>query len=428
VTRAVETTLDPTVRRALTDAADGVEREAQRIAAEMAAVLHRDVPELLDDPRSIEDSERVGRHIIRSFLRMLRRGEPVESFEPVAGALATARALARSGRGLLPLLRLCHVGHGVFLAEWDAQLGALQLDVDVLLAATRATQSLTFDWVDIFSRQLAAEYERERERLERTGETQRALMIRSLLRGEAHDPQAASRVLGHDLRRHHTALVLWTEDDRPDAGTTLSRAAMVLSGELGGGRPLLLPVAGTVTWAWISTTAPPTEALLRAATAPRSDGVSLAIGETAFGAAGFRDSHRDAEDAFRVALLGRRRPGSVVPYRRVELAALLSADLERTQRFVRTQLGPLAADDDEHARLRATLRVYLDERGSRQATADRLGVHANTVGNRVRACQQALGRDAVLHRVELHVALMLAQLLGPSVLGDADVPRSPGRS
>lgn len=422
MTRPTETFLDPAVRRALVDAADGVERDQGRIAAQMASVLHRDVPELLDDPRSIEDSERVGRHIIRSFLRMLRRGEPVESFEPVAGALATARALARSGRGLLPLLRLCHVGHGVFLAEWDAQLGALQLDVDVLLAATRATQSLTFDWVDIFSRQLAAEYERERERLERTGETQRALMIRSLLRGEAHDPQAASRVLGHDLRRHHTALVLWTEDDRPDAGATLAAAAMAVAAELGGGRPLLLPVAGTVTWAWIST------ARGSGAGAPglfsgtqRPDGVSIAVGETAFGAAGFRDSHRDAEDAFRVALLGRRRPGSVVSYRRVELAALLSADLERTRRFVRAQLGPLAADDDEHARLRATLRVYLDERGSRQATASRLGVHANTVGNRVRACQQALGRDAVLYRVELHVALMLAQLLGQAVLGEPDV-------
>lgn len=419
MSRPAEPTLDPAVRRALTDAADGVERDAPRIAAEMASVLHRDVPELLDDPRSIEDSERVGRHIIRSFLRMLRRGEPIESFEPVAGALATARALARSGRGLLPLLRLCHVGHGVFLAEWDAQLGALTLEMEVLLSATRATQSLTFDWVDIFSRQLAAEYERERERLERTGETQRALMIRSLLRGEAHDPPAASRVLGHDLRRHHTALVLWTEDDRADAGATLSSAAMGLADELGGGRPLLLPVAGTVTWAWISTASPPGAALARVAGNPRGDGVSIAIGETAFGAAGFRDSHRDAEDAFRVALLGRRRPGSVVPYRRVELAALLSADLERARRFVRAQLGPLAYDDDEHARLRATLRIYLDERGSRQATADRLGVHANTVGNRVRACQQALGRETVLHRVELHVALMLAQLLGASVLETA---------
>jgi hypothetical protein len=82
----VEPTLAPAVRRALVAAADGVERDAQRIAAQMAQVLHRDVPELLDDPRSIEDSERAGREIIRSFLHMLRRGEPGEAVEPVAGA------------------------------------------------------------------------------------------------------------------------------------------------------------------------------------------------------------------------------------------------------------------------------------------------------------------------------------------------------
>jgi DNA-binding PucR family transcriptional regulator len=415
VVRPADPILAPAVHRALVTAADGIERDVDRIAAEMAAVLHRDVPELLGDPRSIETSERAGMEIIRSFLRALRRGEPVESAEPAAQSLATARALARSGRGLLPLMRLCHVGHGFCLTEWDEQLGALGLDSDTLLGATRAVQRLTFGWVDAFTRQLADEYERELQRLEHSGQTQRALMIRSLLRGDAVDEQAASRALGHDLARHHTALVLWTQDDRRDAPAVLARAAEDFAAQLGGARPLLLSVAGTVTWAWISTTAPPVPAL---GGAPRGDGVSAAVGEAAFGATGFRASHRDAEDAFRVALLGRRRPGSLTAYRRVELAALLSADLERTRRFVRAQLGALAGDDDEHARLRATLRVYLEEHGSRQATAERLGVHANTVGNRVRACQRALGAGGELHRVELHVALTLSQMLGSSVLGE----------
>ena len=117
-----------------------------------------------------------------------------------------------------------------------------------------------------------------------------------------------------------------------------------------------------------------------------------------------------------MALTAGRRMGSIVTYRKVELAALLSDDLTRVRRFVQGHLGPLAVDDDEHGRLRATLRVYLEEHGSRVAVARRLGIHANTVGNRVRACEELLGGELGTQGVELHVALALAQTLGAPVL------------
>jgi DNA-binding PucR family transcriptional regulator len=97
-------------------------------------------------------------------------------------------------------------------------------------------------------------------------------------------------------------------------------------------------------------------------------------------------------------------------------AALVAGDLERARRFVRAELGALAAGDDETTRLRATLKVYLEESGSRVATARRLGVHPNTVANRVQSCREVLARDLTERRVQLEVALALAQLLGPAVL------------
>ncbi len=84
---------------------------------------------------------------------------------------------------------------------------------------------------------------------------------------------------------------------------------------------------------------------------------------------------------------------------------------------MREHLGKLARDDDESARLRATLILYLEENGSRVATAKRIGVHPNTVANRIRTCRELLGRDVEKDQVPLLVALTLAATLGPAVLG-----------
>ena len=53
---------------------------------------------------------------------------------------------------------------------------------------------------------------------------------------------------------------------------------------------------------------------------------------------------------------------------------------------------------------------------SRVATARRIGVHPNTVANRIRACRELLGRDVGKDQVPLLVALTLAATLGPAVL------------
>src|SRR5205823_6110407 len=124
--------------------------------------------------------------------------------------------------------------------------------------------------------------------------------------------------------------------------------------------------------------------------------------------AGFRRTHCEAVDAARVAALAGRRPGSITTYHAVELAAFMAGDLPRTQAFVRDQLGPLAQDGDEQTRLRVTLMLYLEEHGSRIATARRLGIHPNTVANRIRACRELLDRDLTTRQVHLQVALSLA--------------------
>jgi DNA-binding PucR family transcriptional regulator len=114
--------------------------------------------------------------------------------------------------------------------------------------------------------------------------------------------------------------------------------------------------------------------------------------------------------ARRVAQLTHHRPGSVTPYDDVALASLTSADVEHAGEFVASELGQLAAGDDHLRRLTATLRVYLEENMSPLRAAQRLGVHENTITNRIRAAQELLPHPIEHRSPELQVALRLLRL------------------
>jgi DNA-binding PucR family transcriptional regulator len=242
--------------------------------------------------------------------------------------------------------------------------------------------------------------------------------VRAILSGEVLDGDGASRVLGYELRRHHVGLVLWAQpvDGEETALAKLESAAAETAGAIGCPQPLVVGVGRARVWAWAGTHGPPVTTISDAVECARLDGISIGIGDPALGVEGFRRTHRDAEDAARVAMLARRRRGAVTLYRSVQVAAQMAGEIERTRRFVADQLGPLASMDDAAVRLRATLEIYLEESGSRLHAARRLGIHQNTVANRVKACRELLGRDLDKHGVELQVALMLAHTLGPGFI------------
>jgi len=75
--------------------------------------------------------------------------------------------------------------------------------------------------------------------------------------------------------------------------------------------------------------------------------------------------------------------------------ALMSGSIELLQAWVVETLGALADDNEHHARLRDTLRVFLQENGSYKATAERLMLHKSTVRYRVRKAEDCLGRPVI---------------------------------
>ena len=100
----------------------------------------------------------------------------------------------------------------------------------------------------------------------------------------------------------------------------------------------------------------------------------------------------------------------------------MSGSIELLQAWVAETLGALADGDQHTARLRDTLRVFLQENGSYKTTAERLTLHKNTVQYRVRKAEEGLGRPIGPDRLNLELALLASQWLGAAVLRPADEP------
>lgn len=436
--------LDEAVRAAATV----LEEAAGELAPQAAADIHAGVPEL---PKSLAVTTQTTagvRELLSAFARAVQRGTPPAELIVPEETLEHARLYVRRGVDLSVLLRTYRVGHGVVWRLWIAALDDISPDPTVRLSLRDHTTDTLFRFLDVVTGRIVEEYHAERERWSRSAAARRLAMVRELLDGQPVDPATASSVLRLELRGRHVAMVLWTTSGQDEGGgpQRLRRAAEELASERGGQRPLLVPVGHRVLWAWLAAPddAPPGPS--RSSGAPRSvapdeassarppertlrsDGVSVAIGEPGSGVAGFRHSHEEAQAARRVALLGGRPPGAVVHWQRSGLLGLLAGDEELARRFAARELGALAADDDVSGRLRATLATYLREGAHVARTADRLGVHANTIGNRLRQAEVALGRPIDRRRQELQAALLLCDgLAGPDGAGEpGDEPEGVG--
>ena len=407
--------------------ADAIEAELPRFIAATARDVHRSIPTLPSDPRSLAGT----RHSVQdgslglldAFRRMARDGADSEllarelagqELEILMPHVARAvRRLAHTDTPLVEAIRIVQIIHRGFLGRWDAALSELPADPTVLLDAARRSRRLSFVWADAMVQKVIEVFESEADLLAGSGESRRMAIVEALLANATHaDVTPLSRQLGYDLSAHHLGLVLWNAEAAGEVD--LHRAADALAVALAGPARLLIPVTPSLVQVWLGFTAPPDpESIVTLGGARLPAGVSVALAGPAPGPAGFRRVHRQADDAFRFALATRATPGAVIVHDRIRLAALFGDDPERLARFTRHQLGELAEPSQEAARLRRTLAVFLDEHRSRQAAAERLEIHANTVGNRVRTALDTLGDDLGGRPSECHVALALTELLGP---------------
>jgi DNA-binding PucR family transcriptional regulator len=83
---------------------------------------------------------------------------------------------------------------------------------------------------------------------------------------------------------------------------------------------------------------------------------------------------------------------------------------------VTSVLGDLAADNDNDARLRRTMRVFLGCGSGYKLAAEELGSHFNTVKYRVGRAVARRGREIGADRLDFELALLVCHWYGRPVL------------
>jgi len=418
----------PSVSERISDVSGALTPHVAEVTADIYQLIVREIPQLRGDKRMLALLEASVGENVAMLVHVLQHGIDLKQVYAPAAAEEYARRLAQRGIPIAVLLRAYRIGSARF-QEWCLkELGRRTGDAATVSAAALRISELTAEYVDRISEEVVSSYGWERENWLPNRSVARAAEVRVLLSNEHVDIDAAEAILGYRLRQHHVGVVCWV--GKAGSGSeTLARleqaTADVAARADCQGRPIFLPQDESSAWAW-----PPLGTQDRFATRPTDAGaaggeaeIRFAFGAAAAGVAGFRRTHQQALSAHAVALAAGSSGQLVTGFDDVAPLALMSGSTELVRAWVIEILGALADDDDHNARLRDTLRVFLQENGSYKATAERLTLHKNTVQYRVRKAEEGLGHPIGEDRLQVELALLAAQWLGETVLRQGDEHR-----
>jgi DNA-binding PucR family transcriptional regulator len=361
---------------------------------------------------------------LETLVDIMRYEIAVDEVSTPPAAEEYARRLAQRGISSLALVRAYRLGQQLLLAWSFEEIARQEEDSQVAYAAAEAITDLTFNYVDSISEQVVHEYETEREKWLANRNTVRAAVLKELVAGDPVDVATAESALSYRLRQRHLGVLVWSSDSATSTGTLRQLERLLLQlGKAAGAtsQPLFYPTDRSTAWGWIPLGRSQEELTLGSLqeVLERADaGLHAAVGTPAAGAPGFRITHVEATRAQQVALAARSSALRLTAFTdpEVRAAAMLASDLDGARRLVAKSLGDLAADTEGALRLRDTLMVFLAEKGSYTATAERIHLHKNTVKYRVDKAVEGRGRPLDDERLELELALIAARWLGGSVL------------
>jgi DNA-binding PucR family transcriptional regulator len=327
-------------------------------------------------------------------------GEPVPANlgpEP----LAIARDLIRRGLDE-SAIDAYRIGQNVAWRFWMQIAFDLTSDPHELRELLDVSARSISSFIDSTIAGIYAQMEAEREELTRGTHAERREVVALILDGAPITRQRAEGRLGYRLNQTHTAAVVW--DDQPDADqANLDRAvdALTLTGT--SQRALSVLASAATRWVWLP--GRDHHDLTRIATAVQDlPGVRVALGTAGAGIEGFRRSHLDAitTQTMMARLSSSQR---VASFNEVELVALITADPERADRFIKHTLG-----DFEHASpdLHRTVLTFIDEQCNASRAAARLYTHRNTLLRRLSRAEEMLPES--LGNTIVHVAVALEAL------------------
>lgn len=334
-------------------------------------------------------------------------------------ALEFARRLAQRGVPITTMLRAYRLGQAAFQQEMITRIAAEPVSAaDVAVAATELS-SVAFGYIDKISEEVVEAYQLERDTWLRNRNANRLAKVRAVLSGKASESGEIEKAIGYVLSDRHVGAVLWCGPDVDESArlSSLERHAALLATAMGGGRtPLVVAPDASTIWAWFPASSIDPDLVTRVLD-QSPEPVRVALGDPADGLDGFRGTHRQALQAQGVALLaGGELSRSVTTASQLGPLALVAADTAAVAAWVRTVLGSLADDDEQHHRMRETVWAYLSSGSSLMLASQELHLHKNTIQYRLRKAEQERGRPLSEGRIDVEVALLACRLLGTVVL------------
>lgn len=393
-------------------------QQASELAADIVTDIRDELPGLLTDPQMFEEGKNSAADSLRQIGQMVARGDSHKNIDLPSSTRAIIRLAVWRSVSLAEHGRFYRLAQERLLHWLFPQIAKSTDDPGTLATAVELTTSWVLGFVDRALLVADRAYEDERETWSRGASAARAAAIEDILADRERDAQTASTRLRHEVARHHIGVVarLVGEPQHGDALSVLSEAIASAARLAGADGSITHPAGSLAIAGWLSArrpfpaeTIPPTQEGLRAWRIPL--GVSIAVGEQAFGLKGFRATHVEAQHASRVSMLVNPEQTSFTRYREAALTALCTADDDHAAMFAQRALGPLAENDKDSDRLAVTLAVYLRENLSRTRTADVLQIHPNTVSYRVRQAEELLQRSFERDTLDLQVALGLLPAL-----------------
>ncbi len=368
----------------------------------LGARIHDTVAIHMRRMREHYPDEAIGDPVVQERIREFSEASMLAEYEafragtlpdtaPPTDAFGT-RAMAQLGVPLEWILTGFRVGHRCHWEAWMDLVDRHVADAETRRRLLDRGSKFFFDYVDRLSALLTEEYEREREQVHRKRGGERTVLVHQLLNGAEHD----SETVGWPLDNHHLGMLAWGET--PDR--TLKELAAAL------GRPVLIVESGMegTRFGWASGGAPLGVAEERTLSSFTPSHGQLALGLEAAGAAGFVLTNRQARRAGWVAWSTDER---VTRFRDVALEALAVEDEESARTFINAELHGFADDSARSQRLRETLLAYFRADQNAAAAAASLGVHQQTIANRIKAVEEQLGSRVGARRGELELALRL---------------------
>jgi PucR C-terminal helix-turn-helix domain/GGDEF-like domain len=384
--------LEPAVRKRFTSYASTLAAHVDALAEEAVSRIRAEVPQYaVDVPDLAEALSEGARPSILAELVAMQEEAALPDGCPAVDAEG-ARLAARFGVPIDLAIWIYRVGHSVQWEGWFRLVERHEGHAEARRALLEAGSRFFFAYADRMSRWATEEYMAERDRMLRGREQRRVNLVRELLAGQNMDAGG----LDYDLSLHHLGAIAWG----PEAADSARALAKSLDRRL-----LIVGAADETWWAWLGGRSSLSErgrTTLRRWRPPH--GTWFAFGEEAAGREGFRSTHEEALAAHHIASA---EEPLVTHYEDVALEVLAGQDPERARAFVSRELRGIDGEDVRSRRLRETLRAYFAAHQNAAAAAAALGIHEQTVAQRLRAVEERTGRNVAARRTELETALRL---------------------